>query len=105
VDKSVFCDQINDTMTFRDLHGDGEIASGFSGEEYISRLLREYWIGGVVVDFNNVELRGYGLSVEVLDITCRNLLTFAPVAVLTAKENRLVSSGAFSSLIVEKAAA
>ena len=61
VDESVFRYEINDTMTFRDLHSDGEIASGFGREEHISSLLREYWIGGVVIDFNDVKLQGYGL--------------------------------------------
>jgi hypothetical protein len=43
-------------MLFGDLHGHWEVGGGFGGEVDVDCLLREWWVGSLVVDLDNVEL-------------------------------------------------
>jgi hypothetical protein len=56
VNKAELCDEVDDAMLLGDLHGHWEVGSGFGGEVDVDRLLRERWVGGLVVDLDNVEL-------------------------------------------------
>jgi len=63
VDETEFGDQVDDTVTLRDLHGDWEIVCCFWREEYIDCLLCEWDIGCFVADLDNVELLISSVSV------------------------------------------
>ena len=56
VDESVFRDKEDDAITRRNLHCDGEVISGFDGEEDVDSLLLEYRISRIVINLNNVQL-------------------------------------------------
>jgi hypothetical protein len=87
VDESELGHQKDDVVLFADLHRNWEIIYSFRWEKHVDILFLELRISLLVVDLYNMELGimfGSG--------------TFAPVAVLTEKVNRLVGFGAPSSV-------
>jgi hypothetical protein len=56
VDETEFGDEIDDTVTLRNLHGDGEIVCCFWREEDVDCLFREWRVWRLVTDFYYVEL-------------------------------------------------
>lgn len=49
MDEAVLCNQVNDTVLLRDLHGNWEIVCSFGGEEDLCSFLRERRIGRGVI--------------------------------------------------------
>ena len=58
VNESVFRDQVNDSVLFRDLHRDGEIVGRLWREVDVDLLFSEGGIRGLMVDLYNVKLKG-----------------------------------------------
>jgi hypothetical protein len=56
VNETVFGDEVDDTVSFRDLHSDGEIVGSFRREEDIDSFLGVNGVGGGVIDFDDVKL-------------------------------------------------
>ena len=83
VDEAEFRDEINDTMLLRHLHRNGKIVCGFRREKDVNCFLLEGRIGSLMTDLNDMKL----LCQDHLQ---QPALTFAPTAVLTAKENSLL---------------
>lgn len=56
MDETVFRDEVNDAVLFRDLHCDWEVVRGLGREVHIDGFLDEGGIRSRVVNFNDVEL-------------------------------------------------
>ena len=56
VDEAVFCDQVDNSVLFRDLHCNREIIRRLWREVDVDLLFGEHGIGGLVVDLYNVKL-------------------------------------------------
>jgi hypothetical protein len=87
MDETIFRDEVNDAVLFRDLHGNGEVVCGLRWEVDINSFLDERRIGSRVVNFNNMKLCN---SVSLAEAPKLKGLTLAPVAVRTAKLNNFV---------------
>ena len=57
MNKSILCDQIYDAVLLRDLHCNWEIVCCLGREINIYSLLGESRVGGLVVNFNDVQLQ------------------------------------------------
>ena len=55
VDKTVLCDKVDDAVLLRNLHCNGEVVDCFLREVDVNRLLSKHWVGGLVINFDNVE--------------------------------------------------
>jgi hypothetical protein len=56
MDETVFGDHIDDAVLFGDLHGYREIVDSLGWEKYFGSLLGEYWVRGIVINFNYMKL-------------------------------------------------
>ena len=61
VDETVFCDQVDNSVLFRDLHCDREIVRRFWREVDVDLFFCEHWIRGLVIDLYNVKLETIGI--------------------------------------------
>lgn len=57
MNETEFRDEVDNTVTLRDLHGDGEIVCRFWWEEDIDCLFREWWVWRLVTNLDYVELQ------------------------------------------------
>jgi len=102
VNEPIFGDQVDNSVSFGNLHCDRKIIYGLWREIDVYSFFGEDGVGRVVINFDNVQLQK-GLSAN--GYTYVTSLTFAPVAVRTEKVKRLVGPGAPSRVISAKAAA
>jgi len=56
VDEAVFCDQVDNSVLFRDLHRNREIVRRFWREVDVDLFFGEHGIWGLVIDLYNVKL-------------------------------------------------
>jgi hypothetical protein len=57
VDEAVLGNEVNDSVLFGHLHGDREIICGFGREVNVNCLLDECGIWGLVINFDDVQLK------------------------------------------------
>ncbi len=63
VNEAVLCDEVDNTVTLADLHGNGEVVGGLGWEEDIDGLFGESGLAILVVDLYNVKLGTGGSAV------------------------------------------
>lgn len=56
VDETVLRDEVDDSVSLRNLHSHGEVVDGFGGEEDVSCLFLEDWVRSIVIDLHDVKL-------------------------------------------------
>ena len=57
VDEAILCNEVDDAVLLRDLHGDREVVSCLGREVNVDVLLSVWSIGRLVINFDDVELR------------------------------------------------
>ena len=62
VDEAVFGDEVDDAVLLRNLHSNWEIVNCLGWEVDVYCLLGKYWVRGLVVDLDNVQLCAGGSS-------------------------------------------
>lgn len=56
MDETILRNQVDDTVSLRNLHSDWEIVDSFGRKVYINSLLGENWVGCLVVNLDNMQL-------------------------------------------------
>ena len=56
MDETIFRDQVDDTVLLGHLHRDGEVIRGLRWEVDVDSLLGEWWVGGLVVNLDDMQL-------------------------------------------------
>lgn len=56
VDETVLGREVDDAMSLRDLHSDGEVVRGLRWEVNIDGFLRKWRVGGLMIDLYDMKL-------------------------------------------------
>jgi hypothetical protein len=57
MNEAEFCNEVDDTVLWRDLHSHGKVVGGFGREEHVDGLFLERSVGCLMANLDNVELR------------------------------------------------